>query len=112
MDQKIIDWYSERHFQLHKMVHAGMARGLERSQIESAMVHCWKKIQDGKLIHDIDLARYVFNVAKIIDDSIYIKRLAILTNLQQENNDYKYLAWYYFGVFSLINIVLLIFGSF
>ena len=104
MDQKIIDWYSERHFQLHKMVQVGFQRGLTRPQVESAMVHCWKKIQDGKPIQDIDIAKYVFNVAKVVDATIYKKRLEIIVDLEQENAALKF----YCGVFCLVALFLLI----
>ncbi len=112
MKQEILDWYAERHFQLHKMVHMGLQRGLNRTQVEAAMTHCWKKIQEGKPIQDIDVARYVFNVGKVVDDTIYKKRLEIIDELEARASRAEICLRIYSVVFCLVNLFLYLNGSF
>jgi hypothetical protein len=64
MDAKAISFFSNRNLHPHKLVTRGSSLGYSDNQILSAMDHCYRKISDGKTVHDIDLARYVFNVAK------------------------------------------------
>ena len=90
MKQKIIDWYTERHYQPHKMLMIGRERGHSQEQIESAMIHCYNKIvNEGKLIHDIDVARYVKNVCKDIDIEVRGKELQILYESKDRLDRYK-----------------------
>ena len=90
MKQKIIDWYSERHYQPHKMIRAGDRWGYNQTQIESAMIHCYNKIvNEDKLIHDIDVARYVKNVCKDVDIEVRSKELQILYESKDRLDRYK-----------------------
>ena len=75
MKKEIIDWYSERHFHPHKVIKVGRKHGRTEEQVLAAMEHCYHKIQDGKNIPAIDIARYIFNVAKDVDCSEYEKRI-------------------------------------
>ena len=69
MKQEIIEWYTERHYQPHKLLVIGTTKwGFSQTQIESAMIHCYYKIvKEGKKISDIDVARYVRNVCKKVE---------------------------------------------
>lgn len=66
MNKKTIEWYSDRHYQPSKVIKAGRRRGLHPYFTKEAMKHCYKKIQDGKEINDIEIGRYIFNKAKNI----------------------------------------------
>ena len=80
MKQEIIDWYSERHFHPQKVIKVGRKHGRSKAQVMAAMEHCYHKIQAGKDIPNIDIARYIFGVAKDIDCSEYEKRLGEYKN--------------------------------
>ena len=84
MNQEIIDWYSDRHYQPHKMFAVGKTRDHSQAKIETSMVHCYDKIISGKRISDIDVARYVFNIAKNVDASKYEERLRVLLDAENE----------------------------
>lgn len=78
MKKKIIDWYSERHYPPKKVINIGIKRhSLSRKKVEAAMGHCYNKIQEGKPVEDIDIARYIFNVAKKTDCSKYEKEAEV-----------------------------------
>ncbi len=90
MTPEIVKWYSERHYQLHKMRQAGKRWGFNQPQIESAMTHCHHKIvNEGKLIHDCDVARYVKNVCKDVDVKVRTKELQILYESKDRLERYK-----------------------
>ena len=79
MTPEIVEWYSERHYQPHKMLQAGKRWGFTQPQIESAMIHCYHKItNEGKQVFDHDVARYVKNVAKDIEVEVRTEELQIL----------------------------------
>jgi len=121
MNQEIIDWYSERHYQPQKVINVGIKHGLTRPQVEAAMVHCYHKIVgELKQIQDIDVARYVFNIAKDVDASKYAKRLELLKDTEakiqrieaeadfkvRESKNSMYASWAFIG---LINILVWLF---
>jgi hypothetical protein len=66
MNKEMIEWYSDRHYNLKKVLKAGRRRGLHPYFIREAMKHCYQKVQDGKDVHDIQIGRYIFNKAKDI----------------------------------------------
>jgi len=78
MEKEIIDWYTKRHYPPYKVITIGVGRlDLTKKKVEAAMVHCYHKIQDGKPIEDINIARYVFNVARNTDCSKYEKEAEV-----------------------------------
>jgi len=78
MKKEIIDWYSERYYPPQKVISIGIKRhSLSRKKIEAAMEHCYNKINEGKPVEDIDIARYVFKVAKKTDCSKYEKEAEV-----------------------------------
>ena len=90
MNKEIIQWYSERYYQPHKMLKKGIEWGYTQSQIESAMIHCHHKIvNEGKQIFDYDVARYVKNVCRDVDVSIRGKELQILYESKDRLDRYK-----------------------
>lgn len=90
MKQEIIDWYSERHYQPHKMIQAGKRWGFNQTQVEAAMSHCYYKIvNEKKQILDVDVARYVRNVAKEIEVEIRTEELQILYESKDRLDMYK-----------------------
>ena len=66
MDKKIIEWYSDRHYPIKKIIKTGRRRGLHPYFIKEAMKHCYQRIQDGKDIQNIEVGRYIFNKARDI----------------------------------------------
>ena len=66
MNNEIVKWYSERHYPPRRVINRGRRRRIPAYYIREAMKHCYQKIQDGKEISDIEIGRYVFNVAKDI----------------------------------------------
>jgi len=105
MKKEIIDWYSERYYQPQKVINAGKRYGLSQAQIEAAMVYCYYKIMSGKKVSDIDVARYVFNVAKDVDASAYEKRLEASFNAEKKLRDAKetmYASWAFIGILNLL----------
>ncbi len=90
MEQKIRDWYAERHYQPHMMISVGKTWGFSQAQVESSMIHCYNKIvNEDKLIHDVDIARYVRNVCKDIDTEVHSQELEVLYNSNSLLKDYK-----------------------
>jgi len=83
MKQKIIDWYSERHYHPQKVIKVGRKHGRSKAQVMAAMEHCYHKIQAGKDIPAIDIARYIFNVARDIDCSEYEKHIKEAVNANE-----------------------------
>jgi len=74
MQQEIIEWFSIRHLEPHKLISKGHKRGISKANTEAAMEHCYNKIIHGKRVPDIDIARYVWNVARDIDGTEYAKQ--------------------------------------
>lgn len=110
MKKEIIDWYSERHYQLHKMINAGAAKRLNQSQIEYAMIHCYTKIvNENKKISDVDIARYVFNVATDADCSQRDTELKELYQSKEKIKEWKQLIFAYFTGSILIHILMILF---
>jgi len=78
MEKEIIDWYTKRRYPPYKVITVGMERfDFTKKKVEAAMVHCYHKIQGGKPIEDISIARYVFNVARDTDCSKYEKEAEV-----------------------------------
>lgn len=85
MDKKILEFYNKRHLEPHKLIEKGASRGLSRHRIEAAMEHCYHKImREGKQIPDIQIAWYVFNVAKDADATIYEQDNDLLEKAKQD----------------------------
>lgn len=90
MEQKIRDWYIERCYHPHMMLSTGKMWGFTQVQIESAMIHCHHKIvNEGKLVHDIDVARYVRNVCRDVDTEVRSKELEVLYESKDRLDRYK-----------------------
>ena len=90
MTPEIVQWYSERYYQPHKMLQAGKRDGFNQAQVESAMIHCHHKIvHEDKLIHDCDVARYVKNVCRDVDVAVRGKELTILYESKDRLDRYK-----------------------
>lgn len=90
MKPEIVKWYSERYYQPHKMIQAGIRWGFDQAQVESAMIHCYHKIvNENKLVHDCDVARYVRNVCKDVEVAIRTEELAILYESKDRLDRYK-----------------------
>lgn len=107
MKQEIIDWYSERHYQPHKLFNAW---GYSQAQVEVAMEHCYNKIvNEGKQISDIDVARYVKNVCKDVDVAVHEQKLKVLYESEDKLKEYKRTAFGVFTIGILINILLWVF---
>lgn len=107
MKHEIIEWYSKRHYEPHKMF---SVLGYPREQIEAAMEHCYNKIvNEGKIIHDIDIARYVKNVCKDVDVSIKTIELKELYESKQKWKEGKRIMFAFFAGNVLINILLWLF---
>ena len=66
MREEVTKYFNDRHLELYKLVNRGAKYNLPEHIIIDAMIHCYGKIMSGKEIPDIELARYVFNVAKEI----------------------------------------------
>lgn len=65
MEAKIAQWYTDKGFGIKRIMYQARRQGIDRQSVLAAMTHCYKKIvEDGKLIHDIDIIRYVFSVAR------------------------------------------------
>ena len=110
MRQKIRDWYSERHYQPHKMINAGIKWGFNQVQIESSMIYCYGKIVDeGKKISDGDVARYVRNVCKDVETIERGKELVELYESRTMLKEYKETALCLGIVGILINVIIIIY---
>ncbi len=90
MTPETIKWYSDRHYQPHKMIQIGERWGFTQAQIEAAMSHCYYKIvHEGKQIFDHDVARYVKNICKDVDVETRSKELQILYESKDRLDAYK-----------------------
>ena len=90
MDRAIISYYNDRSFQLRKLIKKGAGFGLTKKDVMNAMVHCYRKIEEGKSVADIDLWRYVVNVAKDHASEDYMdKELAGIEAYIDENHALK-----------------------
>ena len=92
MKQEIIDWYTERSYEPHKLISLFNARhGYSQSRVESAMIHCYDKIvHERKKITDNDVARYVKNVAKDVEVIERMKELKVLYESKDRLDRYKH----------------------
>lgn len=86
MKEEILKWYVEKRFEPNKVIQVGVTRhGLTKAQIEASMEHCWDKIvNQGKNIPHLEIARYVFNVAKDIDSKKYEEANDLLLNFEKK----------------------------
>ena len=110
MKKEIIDWYSERHYEPHKMFSVGTSWGYTREQVEAAMEHCYNKIvNEGKVIHNIDVARYVKNVCKDVDVSVKSIELKELYESNRKWKEGKQIMLAFFAGNILFNILLWLF---
>ncbi len=108
MNKEIIKWYSKRHFQPHKMIKVlGARHDFSQAQVESAMIHCYNKIvNEGKMILDVDVARYVKNVCKDVDTSERDKELVVLYESRDSLEMYKRTAFLICSAGALIGILI------
>ncbi len=111
MKKEIVGWYSDRHYQPHKMISAFSSRhDFSQAQIEAAMIHCYNKIvNEGKLILDVDVARYVRNVCKDVDTEERDRDLMVLYESKDKLESYNRIAAGFFAGGALIGALLLLF---
>ena len=90
MKREIYDWYAKRHYPYHRLIKIGVEKQkLTKLQLEAAMLHCYLRIQEGKQVQDIELARYVFNVARDIDVTEYGAQYDQLYQAEQTGIKFK-----------------------
>lgn len=93
MKKEVIQWYSKRHYQPHKMIVAGERWGYDQAQVEASMIHCYGKIVNkGKPVFDIDVARYVRNVCKDVDTAERDQELYVLYESKDKLESYGRIA--------------------
>ncbi len=110
MDKEIVKWYTERHYQPHKMIQAGKRWGFNQAQVEAAMSHCYYKIvHEGKQILDVDVARYVRNVAKEIEVEIRTEELKVLYESKDRLDMYKSAILGTCIISALVHVLLILF---
>lgn len=106
MKKEIIDWYSDNHYNPYKLVRIGENRlGLSEPKVLAAMEHCYYKIHNGKKVQMIDVARYVFNVARDIKSEDYEKKIDFLKNAENEIKTSRrnmYISWSLSVVFNIL----------
>jgi len=104
MKQAVVGWYSERHFQPSKMIRIlGARHGFSQAQIEAAMIHCHNKIvNEGKLVLDVDVARYVRSVCKDVD---YKERDSELKELYESKDKLDRHRTYAFGFLTIGSLI-------
>jgi hypothetical protein len=107
--EEVLSWYKEKRFEPSKVIQVGINRhGLTKSQIEAALEHCYDKILEGKKIPDLEIARYVFNVAKEIDAKKYEQSNALLVHFEKKwkerERKFKWMLYPSWGVIVLSGI--------
>ena len=108
MKKDIRLWYSSKHYQPKKLIQIGKSKGINPRKIKVAMTHCYNKIMAGKKVHDIDIAKYVFNVAKDNEDKFLHKSVFEIEELYLEIEELKSLFWFYLGSLGLISIFIMV----
>lgn len=104
MKKNVIEFFNKRFLQPYKVVQKGKLQGLVEKKIRAAMIHCYYKIKDeDKVIPDIELARYVFNVARDATAADYEKEILALEEYMADARKWR-IAFYV--VASTLGIVL------
>lgn len=103
MRKYIVKFYNERHFQPYKLVRRGASQGIDEKKIKTAMVHCYNKVtKEKKNVPDIELAKYVLNVAR--DNMAIGYEKEILTSEEDKHEARKWKTYFFIGM-SFMGIV-------
>ena len=84
MKKKIDDFYAGKSIHIHKLI-TKRPHDVSRFQVEQACIRCHDKIIDGlKTIPDIEIAHYVWNTARTINDNdsdVLVRKVKMLTTV-------------------------------
>lgn len=110
MKKEMVDWYSERHYQPHKLIVKGIKNGFPQHMTEAAMIHCYNKIVfEKKKILDIDVARYIKNVCRDVDTRQREIELQLLYDSKDRLDRYKNVVAGVCVATALIHLLLTVF---
>lgn len=111
MKKHIIRWYNERHFQPYKVIKRGKELGLSERKVKAAMVHCYNRIKSGKQVPDIEVAKYIFNVARDNIAVEYEKELLTADEYKAEAYKWRFRFFMITGFMGvvIVNVLILLY---